>query len=1077
MNVFQSITFIFLILYNFNNVFALINTQDGACLSNILQRTKQTVNYPLKSGEDYCTAYGDSFSFYCNSFGNIGAVRLSNIYDPYQLSPSSFACFTNPVILDISSGGNLTSNFFDNIASLNLNSFSMKSTEMKFKAVFYMSQLGKFDQFQLFGTYINATYINDLTVKIAFTWFYISTNNIPDLTNVDSGEIVFYLSQWFDQSSYSNLKTLNKLTSLSINGFYSNNTLFEFPIELLNKSNATYRFLLLAYLNLEKPTKPLDFINQTVGVLSFSNINSDFLTFGQLPFINIKNNDFRYQFSSLSNTTNFSSVVMNAKSLDLSFNLISSELEYFVPVIYNGLKSLDVSNNKLEGTVNEKFCELSGLRISSNKLSGTLPSCYTCHFGNSSFLNTNYNNFGQSGLTNVNLNNTCTTIIPNLRFDYANNRTYLFGKDLGFDNSYYFSTIPAASWITDIPSKSFYKKGTEISAFNINFRFPGLNFYVTANPSKPIIDNIYVSQTGDLIINGTNFNYNTSLISVVSTDKKENQTINCLVTKATFNQIFCTILNGFNNSTYIIDASTNIIVDQLQTNLELTLIPDFLNKYLSCSLDCIGNSFCDRNTGLCICDCQTDQKCNIKSRTCISNTCPNDCTSPLNGICNTSTSICECFNGYAGESCEIQQHYVTSITSVSNSGGNVTIFGQFFDKHNNLSISIGSINCKNMFINESILICNLIASGETGIKTVKVSQNGLVWIGKNSFQYSNTIKTCPNDCTSPSNGNCNSSTGQCKCIGEFKGYDCSSIIGSGDDSDLGSEKNNGGNSLPESKPDIDNGKGSATIKNQELEYDILITKLVELDLNGKQVKSFTLEEKWIYDQSKSNDVNLSVFSQNINDDINTNCTITSTLEIVEKDKNYSFAGVYFLIESGSIKISIGIENYKYKSNLNTLQIQMKSNVSENLDEKENDCNDKDTDVETLNENSSAINYIVIKKNGKSLFGRLINQAIADNRQTLISSNIVSKDENSVTVGLNLPHFTTSCLIDPDFSVLLSTSFKTSCDSSSRPSYVIPLAVALPVGGAFAIAATSFFLVKKRNQKRQLKDLKLKLNKN
>lgn len=72
-----------------------------------------------------------------------------------------------------------------------------------------------------------------------------------------------------------------------------------------------------------------------------------------------------------------------------------------------------------------------------------------------------------------------------------------------------------------------------------------------------------------------------------------------------------------------------------------------------------------------------------------------------------------------------------------------------------------------------------------------------------------------------------------------------------------------------------------------------------------------------------------------------------------------------------------------------------------------------TKVETQDENSlSAINYIEIKKNGKILFGRLINQAVVDYRSTLISSSIIPKDETSVIVWLNLPHFTTSCSIDP-----------------------------------------------------------------
>ncbi|KAM9949946.1 hypothetical protein ACTFIT_011171 [Dictyostelium discoideum] len=106
-----------------------------------------------------------------------------------------------------------------------------------------------------------------------------------------------------------------------------------------------------------------------------------------------------------------------------------------------------------------------------------------------------------------------------------------------------------------------------------------------------------------------------------------------------------------------------------------------------------------------------------------------------------------------------------------------------------------------------------------------------------------------------------------------------------------------------------------------------------------------------------------------------------------------------------------------------------------------DCK-SNQEFETQDENSlSAINYIEIKKNGKTLFGRLINQAVVDYRSTLISSSIISKDETSVIISL----FYYQLILKLHVIVQI----------------VIPLAVALPIGGAFAIAATTFFIVKKR----------------
>ncbi|KAM9978625.1 hypothetical protein ACTFIY_012373 [Dictyostelium cf. discoideum] len=73
--------------------------------------------------------------------------------------------------------------------------------------------------------------------------------------------------------------------------------------------------------------------------------------------------------------------------------------------------------------------------------------------------------------------------------------------------------------------------------------------------------------------------------------------------------------------------------------------------------------------------------------------------------------------------------------------------------------------------------------------------------------------------------------------------------------------------------------------------------------------------------------------------------------------------------------------------------------------------------------------------------------------------------------MNLPHFIRSCKIDPDFSVLLSTNFKSSCPSDNdgdKKSWLIPVAVTVPVVACSVLAGLSIspFLKKMKKLSKQ-----------
>ncbi|KAM9947844.1 hypothetical protein ACTFIT_001180 [Dictyostelium discoideum] len=419
--------------------------------------------------------------------------------------------------------------------------------------------------------------------------------------------------------------------------------------------------------------------------------------------------------------------------------------------------------------------------------------------------------------------------------------------------------------------------------------------------------------------------------------------------------------------------------------------------------------------------------------------------------CDTNSLKCVCAVGWSGDDCSINTNiYVSSIDSVNEMGGDITLYGWFSNSHNNLIVSIDNQNCpliQNTITNVSIQ-CTIWPG--TGKKSLSIQQNGVSWSGY--FIYETSVKSCLNNCSK--NGDCIVNTGECNCRSGYTGFDCSIISGGGG--------GNGNGGVPSSNTTIDNN-GTTVINNQKTSYQILITKLIEFDVDKNVIKEYTLDNKWVTEMKNTDDNNsnnIYQFSQTLVQSL-TNCTVSYTVEeIKEKSKHYSFAGYNLTLDSGSIKISVSINNYQYNSFLNNLQLQFQSSVTSD----NNDCNQQDTDIQ--NSNNELLNYITIKKDSKIMQARFLNRILSDGRSSIITSELVTKSSDSVIVGLNLP-YCTNCIIDPDFSVLVTTSFKNDCGESERPAYLIPVVVVSGVLGVALVIALSFYIYKKKFVENQL----------
>ncbi|EGC28537.1 hypothetical protein DICPUDRAFT_6628, partial [Dictyostelium purpureum] len=616
----------------------------------------------------------------------------------------------------------------------------------------------------------------------------------------------------------------------------------------------------------------------------------------------------------------------------------------------NNITTLDLSSNLITGTIDESYCSVR-LIVRNNSMTGKIPECFTCHFSDTFFKS----NFDLNSFDNYDTIGTCKTI-PKLKYL---NQTFwlinkivtkpvlsLIGQNIGFSQSNIISNI-SFDYMLKANSKFIeYSSYTPNRIIHeISFKSSGQNFTLTPDPYPPLLSNI-TSNNHILVFKGLYYSYDITEITITIGDKS------CDVTDSTFYQITCTLTtypNQLNN------VSGTLKVDQLQTTFNLNL---------------------DNNDGNEVFNNYTS--------------CPDNCESYNGNICNYNTGICECPKDWTGENCYTPIYYVSSITPTYEDGGLVTMNGWFGDIHKDLNITIGNQECKIDTISSNTITCNIGAG--TGKKDVIVYQNGITWKSFNFFVYQSKQQTCLNNCIDTNHGICNTSNGICECKSRWTGFDCSSPSNN--------NNNNNGNTNNTVNPD-----GSTTINNDQTTYNILITSLLELDINSDTVKQYPLQNNWNITSNDKNGSNVT-FTQILNE---TECQIVLSIQEIENDIQYSFAGLEFKLDKGSIKVSVSIHNYNYQSPLNTLQLQMISNVS---DTTSNDCNSKSASTSTSILDNQTLNYISINKDNKILYGRFINRAISDGHTTLITTSLISSQNESVTIGINIPHCRTSCYIDP-----------------------------------------------------------------
>ncbi|KAN0041062.1 hypothetical protein ACTFIV_003598 [Dictyostelium citrinum] len=907
--------------------------------------------------------------------------------------------------------------------SLPLKTSTLKIVNMGTSNLLYIDfldikNLKTFYTINLIDTEPYPTYLNNLTSSdFNISDITMSVSTIPSFTNVvvDTLQLTI-VGTSFTTSELLNLGTMTNVSTLA----FRTNSIIEYPTQLGLPNNSiktlTLTTPLLAYSYYSLPPKL---------VLLIVNAGINFNFNKRLPF-----NTF---------PSTLTSIYIGSIGID-SFNQILPQTIQVISIVnnpfgatslpsfeyYSTLNQLTLSGCGFTGPIPESYC-LYDCVLSSNNLNGTWPQCKVCYAEDM---------VGKFDDNPNLIQGVCYpgSVVPNLDFNNTNNLT-LYGKNLGLFGPLIKETNQ--TFLVDLPQSLFQYSWNEVSfgkvPDTIDIKLSTKYYTLATKYLRPTIFNITRSGN-NFIFKGKNFSYNYKDFIITISG------IQGFIGYCEFTIINC-------NFSDQIQLGTSI-KGTIQNKKSTEIIPFYLNT--------------------------NDNAISIQ--------CSTDCNEPLgNGICNITNGFCKCINQYTGLDCSIPYQYISSVSTVPTTGGVVNIWGWFGTSNEELSIKIGQQICIYHFISSDFINCTLNAG--SGTQSITLTQNGITYTGINMFHYTELTYSCPKDCSN--NGKCNTATGQCKCNSGWAGFDCNSKSSTGGNSGTTTASTTSTqtptptNEIPKSNTTINGTDGSTVLNNEQTTYEVSILSLIETDLSNNIVNTYNLLKKWTPLNNTSS--NIYKFTQTIQE----SCIITYTIEEIKTARDYQFAGLDLTLDKDSIKISVSIKNYTFNSVLNNLQLRFESLVGDNNNnnQENNQCNNKDTEVDTSEiDKNQLLNYVTISRNQKVLYGRFINRAISDSRQTFITTSVISNDSNnkqSVIIGLNLPHCTNECLIDPDFSVLVSSSYQ-ECSSDSdngRASWVLPVAIIVPCVGVVVIAIIIAVLYRKNRlvflvAKSKIKDIRL-----
>ncbi|GAM22062.1 hypothetical protein SAMD00019534_052370 [Acytostelium subglobosum LB1] len=203
----------------------------------------------------------------------------------------------------------------------------------------------------------------------------------------------------------------------------------------------------------------------------------------------------------------------------------------------------------------------------------------------------------------------------------------------------------------------------------------------------------------------------------------------------------------------------------------------------------------------------------------------------------------------------------------------------------------------------------------------------------------------------------------------------------------------------------------------------------------------------------------------------------------DQDTDILFAGDTIHMKKSTLKYTINLSNYTFKSTLNTLQVIMRVAIS---GPDSNTCTQQS--VGNIDGEDNSLYWMRLRVNDVSLYGHFIQRALVDNRTHIISNVLLdsseqqsNNQEQATMIGINVPHFDHQVTLDPDFQLLIDTDGNGSgtCGSRSKSlstNALIGIIVGVAIITTAIVVAIVMWRLKKHKDIRHEKQMQIKLQK-
>eukprot|EP01133_Synstelium_polycarpum_P019007 gene19007-22752_t len=180
-----------------------------------------------------------------------------------------------------------------------------------------------------------------------------------------------------------------------------------------------------------------------------------------------------------------------------------------------------------------------------------------------------------------------------------------------------------------------------------------------------------------------------------------------------------------------------------------------------------------------------------------------------------------------------------------------------------------------------------------------------------------------------------------------------------------------------------------------------------------------------------------------------------------------FAMTKTTLPPNSIKIAVNITGWRYHSTLNTLRVVFSTQVGDIAPI--SPCGDEDNVYGDPMDNM-LLNYLHVIKGNTTFYGHFLPMSLSDGRPTYSKNEVINQTTDTTLIGINMPQCS-SCLIDPDFSVLINTVSSTSTCSTKSKAWIIATIVCV-VGVMVIGAAIGSWIFYKRHKRFKLQNAKM-----